>query len=79
MSTAKLVGLFAVWVLASVMIAVVAAIVLTEVLRLVGVVEVGETSYAVSINVVFVIVFVGLVAVPFVLRSRFEDLRGDQQ
>ena len=71
MPTWKLILLFVAWLLASVMIAVVIAILGTEVLRLVGIVESGESSYSVALNVLFGVVFVALVAVPFVFRRRF--------
>ena len=67
----KLILLFVAWLLASVMIAVVMAILGTEVLRLVGIVESGESSYSVVLNVLFGVVLVVLVAVPFVFRRRF--------
>ena len=72
MPTWKLLLLFAGWILASVMIAVVTAIVITEVLAVVGVVESGESSYSISLNVVFLVTLLALVAVPFVFRRRFE-------
>lgn len=71
MPTWKLILLFVAWLFASVMIAVVIAILGTEVLRLVGIVESGESSYSVALNVLFGVVFVALVAVPFVFRRRF--------
>lgn len=79
MSTARVVGLMIAWVLASVMIAVVTSILVTELLRFLGVVETGESSYTRSINVVFGVTVVALVAVPFVFRNRFARLSsGDQ-
>ncbi len=71
MPTWKLILLFVAWVFASVMIAVVIAILGTEVLRFVGIVESGEASYTVALNAVFGVVLVVLVAVPFVFRRRF--------
>ena len=71
MPTWKLILLFVAWLFASVMIAVVIAILGTEVLRLVGIVESGESSYSVALNVLLGVVFVALVAVPFVFRRRF--------
>jgi hypothetical protein len=79
MSTARVVGLMIAWILASVMIAVVTAIVATEVLRVLGFVETGEASYAITINVVFGVTLIALIAVPFVFRHRFGRLgEGDQ-
>ena len=71
MSNSRLIWYSIGWVLASVMVAVVAAIVLTEVLSLTPWVETGESSYNLTLNVVFLVVLVGLVAVPFVFRERF--------
>ncbi len=71
MSTLKLIGLGIAWALASVAIAVVAAILITEIFDVVGVVESGETSYTIVINLVLLVVFIGLVLIPFVFRDRF--------
>lgn len=71
MPTRKLIWMSLLWLLASVMIAVVTAIVAVELLRLLGAVESGAQSYTVALNVVFAIVFVVLVLVPFVFRDRF--------
>jgi hypothetical protein len=71
--TLKLIGLGIAWMLASIAIAVVAAMLGTELLDVVGVVESGETSYTVAINSILVLVFVGLILVPFLLRDRFVD------
>lgn len=70
MSTPKLIGLLVAWVLASVTIAVVAAIVVTELLDVIGVVESGQRSYSWAINVIALGVFIALVSVPFLLRDR---------
>ncbi len=71
MSTLKLIGLGIAWALASVAIAVVAAILITEIFDVIGVVESGETSYTIMINLVLFVVFIGLVLIPFVFRGRF--------
>jgi len=73
----KLVGLGIAWALASIAIAYVAAILGTELLDVVGVVESGESSYTIAINAILLVVFVGLVLVPFVFRNRFVDLEAD--
>lgn len=73
MPTWKLILAGVAWVLASVFVAVVAAIVVTEVLRFVGFVVSGESSYAVSLNVTFLIVFFGVASVPIVFRRRFSS------
>jgi len=75
--TLKLVGLGIAWALASIAIAYVAAILGTELLDVVGVVESGESSYTIAINAILLVVFVGLVLVPFVFRNRFVDLEAD--
>ena len=77
MGTLKLVGLGIAWALASIAIAYVAAILGTELLDVVGVVESGESSYTIAINAILLVVFVGLVLVPFVFRNRFVDLEAD--
>lgn len=71
MSTGKLVLYMTAWVVASVMIAVVIAILAVEVVRLFGGAESGSTGYAVVLNGVFLIVLVALLAIPFVFRRRF--------
>ena len=70
MSTLKLIGLAIAWVFAAVAISVVAAMVLAELLNLVGIVESGQTSYGLAINVIALVVFVPLVALPLFLRER---------
>jgi hypothetical protein len=69
--TGKLIALMLGWVLASVMIALVTAIVVVELLRLVGVAESGTSGYTVALNAVFGVVLAVLVAVPFLFRRRF--------
>lgn len=78
MGTLKLIGLGIAWTLASLAIAFVAAILATEVLDVIGVVESGETSYTVAINTILVVVFVALVSVPFIFRDRFVDSDVDE-
>lgn len=73
MGTLKLIGLGTAWALASIAIAFVAAILGTELLDVVGIVESGESSYAIAINAILLVVFVGLMLVPFLLRNRFVD------
>jgi hypothetical protein len=73
MSTLKLIGLAIAWMLASLAIAFVAAIILTELLDVIGLVESGESSYTVVINIILLVVFAGLVLVPFLFRGRFVD------
>ena len=73
MGTFKLIGLGIAWALASIAIAFVAAIIGTELLDVVGIVESGESSYTIAINTILVLVFVGLILVPFLLRNRYVD------
>jgi hypothetical protein len=73
MPTWKLVVVTIAWVLASIAIAVVVSIVLTEVLVLVGLVDWGTPEYSWAINGVALVAFIGLVSVPFVFRSRFVE------
>jgi len=77
MSTLKLVGLGIAWLLASIAIAVVGAMLGTELLDVVGVAQSGETSYTVAMNTIFLVALVGLVLVPFLLRTRFVDPEAD--
>ncbi len=77
MGTLKLVGLGIAWALASIAIAYVAAILGTELLDVVGIVESGESSYTIAINAILLVVFVGLILVPFVFRNRFVDPEAD--
>ena len=71
--TWKIIAMAIAWALASAFIGVVAAIVAVEVLRLVGIVDSGDDSYRLALNIVFFVVFVALLAVPLVFRKRFTD------
>lgn len=71
MSNGKLIWYSVGWFLACVMVGVVTSIVVTEMLSLTPWVETGESSYRVTLNVVFLVVVVALMAVPFVFRDRF--------
>lgn len=66
------------WILASIAIAVVAAIVLTELLDVIGIVESGETSYTFAINTILLAVFVVLVLIPYLFRDRFMPAEADE-
>ena len=70
MSSLKLFGLAVAWVFAAIAISVVTAMVLTELLDLVGVVDSAKPSYGLAINVIALVVFVPLVALPLFLRKR---------
>ena len=71
MTTRKLVFMFIAWLFAAGAIAITVAVVLTEILSLVGIVDRSGASYGVSLNVVTAITFVALASVPFVFRARF--------
>lgn len=73
MSLLKLIVLGIGWVLASLTIAVVVAILATELLLLFGIVDSGASSYSVAINGTAVVVFVAVVSIPVVFRRRFTD------
>lgn len=61
------------WVFASLTIGVVAAIIVTELLALLGWVESGQSSYTLSLNLITLLVFASLVSLPVVFRKRFAD------
>jgi hypothetical protein len=71
MTTRKLVFMFIAWLFAAGAIAITVAVVLTEILSLVGIVDRSGSSYGVSLNVVTAVTFVTLASVPFVFRARF--------
>lgn len=71
MPTWKIILMLIAWVFVAAFIGVVSAIVGTEILRLIGVVDDNNDSYQISINVIWALVFVAVVAVPFVFRGRF--------
>jgi hypothetical protein len=73
MPTWKLIGLMIGWVLASVAIAIVISIVLTEFLVLVNLVDWSSPEYAWAINGIALVMFVALISVPIVFRKRFVD------
>ncbi len=61
------------WFLASIAIAIVISIVLTEVLVLVGLVDWGTPEYSWILNGLALVLFLALVSIPFVFRKRFVD------
>lgn len=73
MSTWKLAGLTVAWILASVAIAVVISIVLTELLVLVGLVDWGTVEYSWAINGIALAAFVAVATVPILFRKRFTE------
>lgn len=70
MSTLKLLGLAAAWAFASVAIAVLFAVVLAELLDVIGLVESGQESYSWALDGIALVTFLLLLAVPFFLRRR---------
>ncbi|MCL1595551.1 MAG: hypothetical protein M3132_14480 [Actinomycetia bacterium] len=74
MSTSKLILFGIAWVLAALTIGVVTAIVATELLSVLGIVESGQPSYDISLNTITIVVFLALLAVPVVFRKRFADV-----
>jgi hypothetical protein len=73
MTTRKLVLLFIAWLFAAGAIAITVAVVLTEVLSWVGIVDRSEATYGLSLNIVTAITFAALASIPFVFRARFTD------
>ncbi len=71
MPTWKIILMLVAWAFVAAFIGVVTAIVGTEILRLIGVVDGNDDSYQISINVIWAVVFVVVLAVPFVFRARF--------
>ena len=71
MSTMKLIGLAVAWAFASIAIAVVFAVVLAELLNVIGVVESGQESYSWALDGIALVTFLLLLAAPFFLRRRF--------
>lgn len=71
MATWKIILMLVAWAFVAAFIGVVTAIVGTEVLRLIGVVDDNTDSYQISINIIWAAVFVVVLAVPIVFRSRF--------
>lgn len=71
MPTWKIILMLIAWAFVAAFIGVVTAIVGTEILRLIGVVDDNNDSYQIAINVIWAVVFVAVLAVPFVFRGRF--------
>ena len=70
--------MFVAWLFAAGAIAVTVAIVLTEVLWIVGIVDRSDSSYGLSLNLLTAVTFVALASVPFVFRGRFvPEVNGD--
>lgn len=63
--------MFVAWLFAAGAIAVTVAVVLTEILSFVDVVDRSDSSYGLSLNVLTAVTFVALASVPFVFRGRF--------
>lgn len=73
MSTGKLIAFSIAWVFASMTIGVVTAVVVTEFLSLIGLVDTGTDGYNISLNVITFTLFVVLISIPFVFRKRFVE------
>ena len=69
--TWKIILMLIAWAFVAAFMGVVTAIVGTEILRLIGVVDDNTNTYQISINVIWAVVFVVVLAVPFVFRNRF--------
>ena len=63
------------WLLVAIFIGVVTAIVVTEILRAFGLVTSGESSYRVSMSVVWFVSTAVVFLLPFVFRNRFVEAR----
>ena len=66
------------WLLVAIFVGVVTAIVVTEILRAFGVVTSGESSYRVSMSVVWFLATAVVFLIPFVFRSRFVEQPHDE-
>ncbi len=73
MPTWKLLVMIVGWILASVAIAIVISIVLTEFLVLVGLIDWDTSEYAWILNGMALVLFLALVSVPIVFRKRFVE------
>jgi hypothetical protein len=72
MSTSTLLLFYAAWLLAAGAIALTCAVVATEVLSAIGIVDRSGASYGLSLNIITAVTFVVLAAIPFVFRQRFQ-------
>ena len=73
----KLVAAYLGWLLASIAIALLFALLLGEVVALIGVVEAGSTAQRRLVEITAIVGFVLLALVPFLLRGRF--IRSDDE
>lgn len=73
MTTRKLVLMYGAWLLAAGAIAVTIAVVLTEILVLIGAVERAGSGYGTSLNIFTAATFLALASVPFLFRDRFVE------
>jgi hypothetical protein len=74
MSTSKLLLLYTAWLLAAGAIALTLAVVVTEVLSAIGMVDRSDSTYGLSLNIVTAVTFAVLAAIPFVFRNRFDPV-----
>ncbi|MEZ5174897.1 MAG: hypothetical protein R2823_01660 [Acidimicrobiia bacterium] len=73
MTEPRLVGMYALWLLASGSIAVTVAVLATEVLAIIGLVDRSGGDYGLSLSIVTGAAFVALALVPVIFRDRFRD------
>ncbi len=73
----RLVAAYLGWLLASIAIALLFALLLGEVVALIGVVEAGSTAQRRLVEITAIVGFVLLALVPFLLRGRF--IRSDNE
>lgn len=78
MSTPKLLLFYVAWLFAAGAMALTFAVVVTEVLSLVGIIDRSGSSYGLALNLITALTFVGLALIPFVFRHRFHSDSDDQ-
>ncbi len=71
MKTHRLIAMYALWLLAAGSVAVTVAVVVTELMVVVGLIDRSEGGYGVSLSIVTGACFVLLAAIPFLFRDRF--------
>lgn len=71
MSTSRIVLLYGAWLLAAGSVAVTLAVIVTEMLVVVGLVDRSSGAYGSSIGATTALLFIGIALVPFVFRRRF--------
>lgn len=71
MKTHRLIWMYLLWLLAAGSVAVTVAVVVTELMAMVGLVDHSGSGYGLSLSIVTGTCFVVLAAVPFAFRDRF--------